>query len=79
MIHGGTRPRPGSCSKLCSSCPVSLGATTGIDREVEPAVGESFVMMSEEQFAPMRRENTMPRRRAQLVSSLTPGMAGTPE
>jgi hypothetical protein len=33
-----------------------LGATTGTDREVEPAVGESFVVMFEEQFAPMRRE-----------------------
>jgi hypothetical protein len=37
---------------------VFLGATTGTDREVEPAVGESFVMMFEKQFAPMRRENT---------------------
>jgi hypothetical protein len=35
-------------------------------------VGESFVVMFEEQFAPMRRENTIPRRRAQLVSFLTP-------
>ena len=28
-----------------------LGATTGTDREVEPAVGEWFVVMFEEQFA----------------------------
>jgi hypothetical protein len=32
--------------------------------------------MFEEQFAPMRRENTIARCCAQLVSSLTPGMAG---
>ena len=38
-----------------------LGATTGTDREVDPAVGESFVVMFEEQSAPMRRENTISR------------------
>jgi len=40
---------------------------------VDPAVGESFVVMFEEQFVPMRRENTIPHGRAQLVSSLAPG------
>jgi len=33
--------------------------------------------MFEEQFAPMRRDSTIPRRRAQLVSSLTRDMPST--
>ena len=45
------RGPPQGCSKLCSSCAVSSGRpTTGTDREVESAVGESFVVMFEEQF-----------------------------
>jgi hypothetical protein len=42
---------------------VVLGAPTGTDREVEPAVGESFAMMFEEQFAPMpsgEHDSTVP-------------------
>jgi hypothetical protein len=53
-----------------------VSGTLGNDRQVEPAVGELFVVMFEEQFAPMRRENTIARRRAQLVSSLAPDLAG---
>ena len=45
------RGPPQGCSKLCSSCAVSSGRpTTGTNRDVESAVGESFVVMFEEQF-----------------------------
>ena len=38
MIPRASRPCPGSCSKLCSSCPVPSGRHTGTDREVESTV-----------------------------------------
>jgi hypothetical protein len=63
------------CSTLCSSWPVTSRRHDGTDREVEPAVGESFVVMFEEQFASMRRENTIARCRAQLVSGWRQGNA----
>ena len=44
-----------------------LGATTGTDREVEPAVGESFVVMFEEQFA--SREHVLTTSETSRVSS----------
>ena len=39
---------------------MSSGATIGTDREVEPAVGESFVVMFEEQFASREHDATVP-------------------
>ena len=52
------RGPPQGCSKLCSSCAVSSGRpTTGTDREVESAVGESFVVMFEEPFVRASREH----------------------
>jgi len=39
---------------------MSSGATTGTDREVEPAVGELFVVMFEEQFASREHDSTVP-------------------
>ena len=52
------RGPPQGCSKLCSSCAVSSGRpTTGTDRDVESAVGESFVVMFEEQFVRCSREH----------------------
>ena len=44
-----------------------LSAGTCTDREIEPAVDESFVVMFEEQFAPDASRDTIPRCRAQLV------------
>jgi hypothetical protein len=47
------------------------------NRDVAPAVGESFVVMFEEQFASISRDNPIPRCRAQLVSSPAGGRDNT--
>jgi hypothetical protein len=45
MIPGATGPRPGRATNCAVVALVSSGATTGTVHDIEPAVGESFVVM----------------------------------
>jgi hypothetical protein len=74
MIPRASRQRPGSCSKLCSSYPLSSGRHYWNRSRGRARVGESVVVMFEEQFA---SRDTIRRCRAQLVPSQRRGMAGS--
>jgi hypothetical protein len=70
MIARPSRDRAANCAGVA---PCLLGATTGTDREVESAVGESFVVMFEEQFASREHYSTVP---CPTRAVATRGMAG---
>lgn len=51
---------PGMVQQIVQQFDRSLGATAGADREVEPAVGEVFVVMFENQFASREHDSRVP-------------------